>query len=52
VEAPSIFLPGAELIYKAGYTAGHCHGYMNNDNFEKLVAGKFIQTSHLILGNN
>jgi len=35
MEAPSIFFPGAELVYKAGYTAGHCHGHMNSDNFEK-----------------
>jgi hypothetical protein len=56
VEAPSIFLPGAELVYKAGYTAGHCHGHMNSDNFEKWVAGKFILNLPLnavvVLGNN
>lgn len=56
VEAPSILLPGVELVYKAGYTAGHCHGHMNSDNFEKWVAGKFILNLPLneidVLGNN
>lgn len=42
VEAPIIFLPGAEGVYKAGYAAGHCHGHMNKDNSEKWVAGEFI----------
>jgi hypothetical protein len=31
---PSILLPGAELVYKAGCTAGPCHGHTNSDNFE------------------
>jgi len=56
VEAPSIFLPGAELVYKAGYIAGHCHDHMNSDNFGKWVAGKFILNLPLnavvVLGNN
>ena len=56
VEAPNIFLPGAELVYKAGYTAGHFHCHMNSDSFEKWVAGKFILNLPLnavvVLGNN
>jgi len=35
MEAPNIFLPGAELVYKAGYAAGHCHGHMTSNNFGK-----------------
>ena len=55
VEAPIIFLPGAEVVYKAGYMAGHCHGHMNKYNFEKWVAGKFILNlpyNAVVLDNN
>ena len=36
------FLPGAELIFKAGNTKGDYHGQMNSKNFSKWVKEKVI----------